>query len=559
MSARLAVTALLVFAAVAQARPSKAAPKKAPPAAKQEPKSKQRAPVVSVFGEVASVTAAGVYLNRGSVDGVQVGQKLQFTRGGKAGGTCTVGAVSEHFARCEGGGLQLGDRFNMKRTAELAPLGPGALPTEQEIKRRAAMVEQTTWRLRDFDQLSSDAALSTRIDASLSHTTYFGGASGPFGVQRLDVLINDFEIWKGLRISADITALNFSARPAGFRSAFSKTPDLLVRQLEVGFRRADIPFSASLGRTWLKAGAGLLAIDGAQAAWKFSDGFELGAWGGLLPDAAYLTITPTQWSAGAFGRLRASFGDGAKATLFQAALRAGWSQRDLLGGRAEIGLNASLWAGTVADANLAVELGFGQSQALAGIDAARLDLGVHPSEKLRINGSVRYRGLPLTGLTEVGTISPGQRAIHGDLGGLVELTPGLWVAVQSGIAADFDSKLTQFRVGPELSMPRVLGSPVGLGFGYMEEIGWIRGRFGYGQVQIAPSGVFRLTTRFNWFQQQDSAPNPGLASHELGTSVALEVSPWRFIRARVAFMGRLPMTERPTPLGSVQVQIGGGW
>jgi hypothetical protein len=140
------------------------------------------------------------------------------------------------------------------------------------------------------------------------------------------------------------------------------------------------------------------------------------------------------------------------------------------------------------------------------------------------------------------------------------VTPGLWVAVQSGVASDFTAGLWQVRVGPELSMPRLLGLPLGVGLGYVEEVGWLRGRSGYAQVQVAPLALFRLTTRFNWFNQQASLPNPGLASNELGTSVALEVTPWRFIRGRVVFVGRFPVSERPTiPIGSVQVQLGGGW
>jgi hypothetical protein len=543
----LLVVAVLLGAALAEAKPGKAAKKPAAGARARKPV------LISTFGEVSSVAGGAAYLNRGSADGVTAGQALTFSRAGKPAGTCTVGAVSEHFARCDSGGLRPGDRFSVGRVQEPTPLGPAALPSEAELRRRQAMLDGVGWRLRDFD-VASSSSVSTRFDVALSHTTFFGG--GAFGVQRLDILVPDFEIWRGLRVSADLTALNFGARPSPTRTVYQQTPVLLVRQLEVGFRRADVPFSAALGRTWLRSGAGLLAIDGAQAAWRFSEGFEVGAWGGLLPEAARLTIQPSQWSVGAFGKLRASLGG----TLVQVAVRGGYSQRDLLGGRAELGLAASLWSGATFDATLGAELGFGQTQAPGGIDAARFDFGWRPVERLRLTGGARYRGLPLTSLTEVGTTSPGQRALHADLGGTLQLTEGLWLGAVSGFASDFDAGLWQLRVGPELSLPHLASLPVTLGLGYVEELGWLRGRHGYAQVLVTPGTIFRLTTRLNWFQQIGVAPNPGLASQEVGTSVAIEVAPWRFIRARVAFVGRLPVGNATTaPIGSVQAQVGGGW
>lgn len=552
-----ALLLLVTFAALgAHAKPLKSAPKKkpAPPAGRP---AKLR--VVSAFGEVASVAGGAAYLNRGADDGLKPGQTLNFTRGNKIAGTYTVATVSEHFARCETLALKVGDRFAVGRTEVVAPLGPAPLPSEAELRRRGAMVDGTGWRLRDFDVVGSDAASALRVEAALSHTTYFGAQSGPFGVQRVDVLIPDFEIWRGIRVSADVTVLNFSARPADTRTVYQQTPVLLVRQLEVGFRRADLPFSAALGRTWLRAGTGLLAIDGGQAAWRFGEGLEVGAWGGLLPEAARLTIQPSQWSVGGFARARVSSGTGASATLFQASLRGGYSQRDLLGGRAELGLAASLWVGPQFDATLGAEFGFGQTQAPAGLDAARLDLGWRPSERLRLSGGVRYRGLPLTGLQETGTVSPGQRALHADAGGTWQVTPKLWVALVSGFASDFDARLWQLRVGPELSLPSLFELPLHLGLGYVEEVGWLRGRHGYAQLQLTPGSVLRLTTRLNWFQQQAAPPTPGTAGHELGASVALEVMPWRFIRGRVTFVGRVPLRPDTAPLGSVQVQLAGGW
>lgn len=548
---------LLAWEAVAQARGARSAA-----GARKKPVKKGPSLAGEALGQVSSVTAEAAFLNRGASDGLEPGQKLSFTRVGKPVGTCTVDAVSEHFARCAGLGLRLGDRFAVGRVPETSPLAPVALPSEAELQRRAASLGGVAWRLRDFDASGARAnGLGPRVEVLFSHTTYGNPNSthGPFGVQRFDAAVYDVELWKGLRASADVTVLNFSARPVAIRTVYQQSPVLLVRQLELGFRRADLPFSASLGRTWLRAATGLLVLDGAQAAWRFSDGFELGAYGGLLPDAARLTIAPTQWAAGAFARVRFSSGTGATATLAQLALRAGWSLRDLLGGRAEVSLAASLWQGQDFDGHASFELGFGQTQAPLGLDAARLDLGWHPNESLRFNGALRYRGMPTTGLTELGTVSPGQRALHSDLGATWQPNGWLLLAAQAGLASDFDAGLLQLRVGPEVSLPHLAGLPVGLSLGYLEEFGWLRGRHGYFQVNVAPLGLFRVLSRVSWFQQQGSPGSEGLASHELGGSFALEVTPWRSVNARVLVMGRLPLQGERAALGSVGVQLGGAF
>ena len=512
------------------------------------------------LGQVSSVTADATFVNRGSFDGLEPGQGLTFTRGGKPAGKCLVDAVSEHFARCTGTGLRAGDRFAVGRVAEVSPLGPGPLPTDSELARRATNLDGFEWRLRDFDATASRASgVGPRVQALFSHTTYGnpGSPNGPYGVQRFDAAVYDVELWKGLRASADVSVLNFSARPALTHTIYQQSPVLLVRQLELGFRRADLPFSASLGRTWLRAATGLLVIDGAQAAWRFGEGFELGAYGGLLPDAARLTITSSQWAAGAFSRIRFSSGTGAAAIVGQISLRAGWSLRDVLGGRAEVSLAGSLWKGQGVEGHVSLELGYGAAQAPGGLDAARLDFGWRPSEVVRVSGGLRYRGMPTTGLVELGTVSPGQRAIHSDLGITWQASDAVVVAAQGGFASDFDAGLLQARFGPELSLPHLAGLPLGMALGYMEEVGWLRGRHGYFQVNVAPLGLFRVLTRVTWFHQQGTPGATGLESQELGGSFALELTPFRYINARLLVMGRAPLTADRPALGSVGVQLGG--
>lgn len=548
----------LMLALSAKPKPK---PKKPPAAASRRVSTRKKRVPLDAQGQVSSVTADAAFLDRGSADGLAPGQSLTFTRAGKPGGKCIVDAVADHFARCAGTGLKPGDRFAVARAFTAPPRAPAPLPSESELQRRAAALEATEWRLRTFDTAASLAAGVTRVEALFSHTTFTNPNStqGPFGVQRFDAAVYDVEVWKGLRVSADVTVLNFGAQPLVTRSYYQQTPVLLVRQLELGFRRADVPLSGSLGRIWLRGAPGVTVLDGAQGAFKLSEGLELGAYGGLLPNAAYLSLDTSQWAVGAFGRARFSLGTGAASTVAQLGLRAGWSQRDLLGGRAEVGLAASLWKSSGFEGHLAVELGIGQSQAPALLDAARLDLGWRPSEKVRFSGGVRYRGLPLSGLVEVGTVSPGQRALHADLSGSVELQRGVLLGINGGLASDFLSGLWQARFGPELVLPHLFGLPMGASAGYFEELGWLRGRHAFFQVNVAPLGLFRLLSRVSWFHQQGVLNSEGIESQELGGSFALEVTPWRFVNARVLVMGRLPLAAERVPLGSIGFQLGGAF
>lgn len=585
MKARCLLLCTLLSAAAASAAPAhgrkpaatrKAAKPVKPPArvdAVAEPREAPR-PSRASPGQVTSVTADAAFFDRGSADGVTVGQELTFTRGGKAAGKCTVAAVSDHFARCATMALRVGDRVGVARGVAAAPVAPAPLPSEAELLRRAASFDDATWRLRAFEGgRGLGAGAATRAELLVSHTTYgnLRSGNGAFGVQRLDAAVYDVELWRGLRASADVTVLNFSARPTtpnvgrpATRTEYQRSPVLLVRQLELSFRRADVPFFAAVGRTWLRGVTGLMVLDGAQAGWRFGEGLELGAYGGLLPQAARLEVTPSQWAAGAFGRARFSSGTGAGATLGQLGVRAGFAQREFAGEaapvqRGEVTLTGQLWAGAKFDAATSLEFGFGDKMAPAALDAARVDLGWRPTDAWRVVGGVRYRGLPLTGLVEVGTVSPGQRALHSDLGVQWRALEGLLLGVQGGFASDFDSRLLQARVGPELIVPSLARLPIGLALAYQEELGWVRGRHAYFQLNVAPLGLFRVLSRVSWFNQQRATGSEGLEGHELGGTFALEVTPWRYVNARVLVMGRLPLDGERQVLGSVGVQLGGAF
>jgi len=553
---RLLLLLLPALAAMAEGAPRRSAASKARPSTKKAAPSKQ----ASTAGAVTWVGAEFAFVNRGTAEGVAVGQQLLLSRGGRSAGTCAVQAAAEHSARCTGTNLRVGDLFTSTPPRAEASAGPPPLPTEAELRRQQRLVEATPWTLRAFDGAGSGLGAGLRAEAALSHTTFFNQAStrGPTGQQRVDVVVSDLELYRGLRASADLTVLNFSQRPDATRTLYTQTPVLLVRQLELGFRRADVPIAAALGRTWLSTGAGLLVLDGAHASYKVG-GVEVGAFAGLLPDGARLTPSLSQSSAGAFARAQLASGEGAASSVVQLSGRAGYAVRDAVGSRFEAAVSAGLWSGRRFDAHASVELGLGQSQAPGGIDAARVDVGWRPLEKLHLMASGRYRGLPVSGLTEVGLVSPGLRALHGDVFGSWEVTPGLLVGLRAGVATDFLSALTQLRGGPEVLAPSLFGGPVSLGAGYSEELGWLRGRSAWFSFGVSAGSVFRVVSRTNLFQQQATAEAAGLSGSELGQSLAIEVAPWRFLRARVVVMGRQTTGERFAPFGSLGAQVSGAF
>lgn len=546
---------VLLLVALGAAPLTWAGPKRPP-----KPRGKPPAPkIVKSAGEVTWVGADFVYVDRGSAAGVAVGSQLLLTRAGRSAGTCTVQAVAEHSARCTGLNLRIGDRFSISAPPPPPPELAKPLPSETEVRRRGALVESTPWTLRAFD-ITTSLGSGLHLGAALTHETFFTAASSrpSYNQQRIDVVVSDLELWRGLRVSADLSVLNFSSRPELTRTVYTQTPVLLVRQLELGFRRADLPLAAGLGRTWLTTGPGLLVLDGAHTSFRVG-GAEFGVFAGLLPDGARLTPSLSQWSTGAFTRLSFTNGDGASASVLQVAGRAGYALRDGVGSRFEAAVGAGYWAGTTFDAHGSVEVGYGTTQAPAGIDAARLDLGFRPTPRLLLLASGRYRGLPVSGITEVGLISPGLRALHADLAGTFEVSPGVLVTLRGGMASDFASTLTQARVGPELSLPSLFGGPVALGVGYSEELGWLRGRSGWFNLGVTVGTLFRVLSRTSLFHQQAAPGAEGLFAAELGQSLALEFSPWRFVRARVVVVGRQTAGERFAPMGSLGGQIAGSF
>ena len=518
-------------------------------------------------GQVTFTTATTAYLNRGTVDGVAVGSGLVVTRGGRLVGRCTVSAASEKWSICNVQGLQVGDRVAVVRALPKPPAAPPTPADPAELEARRQKLEAEEVPLVDFAGASGGLlGRGTRLASiAVSHTTWLNLASpeGPYHTQRIDLGAYDIPIWRGIHGSADLTVLNFSQRPAGFQSPLRGSPVVLVRQLELSYHSPQLPLTARLGRTWTRYTPGLLMVDGAQAGWRNRDeSVQVGAYGGMLPDPVSLGVSSRRWTVGGFVMARLESGKGPRASLLQLEAHAGYAVRALVPGRLEIGVAVHARLTPSFDAHQQVELGALSAQALGLVDGARLDFGWRPAEVLRVYAAGRYRGTSASDTLEVGATLPGQRALHADLGVTLELSPGLWIGALAGTAIDFTSRLNQTRFGPELTFPQLFGQAGSLTVSYQEEIGWLRGRTAWLQATVIPVNRLRILARGSWFQEQRVTGNEGLASHELGASLVVDLTINRWMWIRISGMGRglvgVPTYTGGEPIsGTFLGQLGG--
>jgi hypothetical protein len=118
-------------------------------------------------------------------------------------------------------------------------------------------------------------------------------------------------------------------------------------------------------------------------------------------------------------------------------------------------------------------------------------------------------------------------------------TPGLSAGLTGLLARDIGSALARQMVGPELAFPRLFGPRGGLSLGYLEELGWLRGRSAYAQTVLQPASSLRLLGRVSWFQER---PPPEvtdmLSTHEMGLFASAEYAPARWLSLRLSALAR---------------------
>jgi hypothetical protein len=485
-------------------------------------------------GAVAYATAERAYLDAGAADGLAPGTTVRLSRAGAAPGGCTVDLVAEHQASCPGKGLRAGDGFSFEPAPE-AP-GPKQLPAlvpDDELARRSAALAAAPAAPRVERRAVADgtrvARLARRAGASLGGGTWSATGSDGLDAAWADFWIRDVEIGAGFRLDVDGRAERWipDANPR-FRPQDETRLYLWQAQLTGSLAAATV----SAGRILPHAIPGSTIFDGASASFRLGS-LDLGLFGGLVPTPDTLGFTTDRATGGGFWSYQRPFTGGGG---FRHDGRLAVVQTPELGTRFEATLGGRAWFRAV-DLAAEVQLGAGgEVQAAGYVDAARVDVTARPGRGVTVGASYRHGGLEWPQPFEP-TFFPGR----GDAAdGFVAWDVwALRIGATGGFSRDAVSDLDRTWVGPELGVPRLLGSRLGLAVGYLEETGWLEGRSAYARIQARPTDAITLAARGSWVQETSL----GADRDEVGLSVSAAASLGPHLGVRVYALSRMPLGE----------------
>ncbi|HET8732879.1 MAG TPA: hypothetical protein VFM45_03795, partial [Anaeromyxobacteraceae bacterium] len=389
-----------------------AAPVTAPGGATATPVAGAPAPAVArrVEGRVTFATATTAYLDAGSAEGVAPGQVIRLTRAGQPSGTCTVRETADHSATCLGPGLKAGDRFAVDTTVPGAPLAAklAPVPTDEELAGRNAAVAATPVVLVESKAQPRDIVIGTlpSLRGDLGYALWLGSPGGPGDSQRiqLDIQLNGIDTFAGFKLYGDARFLQWTQKDSTYVPGSNTS--LLVYDLELAQRDPKRNWTAAFGRVspWFVPGATL--FDGAQGGLKFGR-TEVGVFGGLVPDTWTTAPTVSQYTGGAYVRFEVPI----EGTLLSGGARAAVVRNDAVQTHYEGELLLSYWAGKVLSASGNLRMGFGDVQAPASIDSARIVATVRPADIAWITAGFSYWGLTVPDGEPIATYpGPARRA-----------------------------------------------------------------------------------------------------------------------------------------------------
>lgn len=509
-------------------RPPAAAP--AVPAAPAEPPRTADRPRGT--GQVVHVTAARAYLDAGADDGLAEGTALELRRGAAVAGRCTVDLVAPHHSSCAATGLRPGDTFRFAAAslpAEPRPLPPP--PAEAVLERRLAAVVAAPLPLVEFKATPGAAAAprARTAEVTVRGDVWHASTAGTSNRAAVDLVVRDAELGAGLRLDLDARAERWIRRDAPrFRPRDDTQLYLWQAQL-----------TATPGRTLLLAAGrvlpwsipGATVFDGAMAGVHRTFGelrAEAGAFGGLVPEPDTTEPTSSRATGGGYWILDRTLGRGA--ALRQEG-RVAVVRSPELGTRVEGSLTGRLFLRRL-DLSGEAHLGTGGDVDAKGkLDGARVDLALRPVDGLLVGGSFRHAGLAWPQPLDPPAFPGRSRAADGFAS--VDLARWLRLGATGGLSRDVGSGLDRRWVGPELSLPRLLGARGGLTLGYLEESGWLEGRSAYAQL-TARLAALRLLLRGSWAHERSL----GEDRHDLGLLASMFADLGRHVALRLSVMGR---------------------
>lgn len=504
-------------------------------------------------GRVVSSTATRAYLDRGAADGLVLGDTIEVRRGGEVAGRCVIEEVAEHVARCAGTGLRPGDRFEARAAPATAPAPQsGVVAPEDLAQRRAALVAAPVAKVGFVRPQTVPPALRLRLEAGLEHASWVAtGASGYHG-ERVDLALRGLELAWGLRLHADLSVLQWISRPDTTRYRPGAGTQLFVYELALSSREVGQPFAFAAGRLIPWHVPGVTVYDGAQAAWRsFSGSFEIGAFGGELPDVRTIALQRA-WLAGGYWAYQRMGAPGAALRYLRHEARAGVLDGADFDRRleAEATLQAGLWhlADVALDAKLAHT-----DEGGAELAALRADLSGRPHDTLRFWGSFRYDG---ERSFELAAVDPHYRGSGRRADGAISWDPWpfLTLGASGGFAQEVGADRTRSFVGPELGLPRLFGTRGGLSLGYAEEFGWIAGRSAFVQASLHPAQRLQILARASYFA--DRPRDAARTDHELGVFGHASAAVLSWLSLRISLAARLGLGDPEGVPGGVTASLG---
>ncbi len=501
-------------------------------------------------GTVRNVILRRAYLDAGSREGLAVGQVLQLRRKGEAAGTCTIEAVSERNAVCAGGGVRSGDTFSVgpapagARPAELPPR-----PSSDEQARRLQAIGQVGFALVDFKstRVVEIPDRLRRADLGFTHVSWLGSDRAVDSQEQVYAVARGVPLWRGSRLDLDLTAIyrRDAADPERFEPG--KKALVLVREASLSWAEPAATWRFAAGRVlpWIIPGGA--TFDGVQAGWRPSREVELGLFGGAVPDLMTTAPGVDRATGGAYWHAERQVGS---RSLVRTDGRVAWVKLPDSKSRIEAEASIRAWLLRRLDLAAQVRLGVGDYAAPGKLDAARIDVGWYVPQVWSIYGGFRYDDTRVPDVAAPALYAGRTRHASGAFS--FDKLGWLQLRATGGHAEDPVSREKRSWVGPEVWMPRALGSWGGAGAGYSEQIGKSSGRSAWLQADLAPGPRFRMLARASWFM--DERTSPLSADHGVGLMAAAtaDLTPW--LRFRLTAMGRYaipPSEAAPSNWGSM--------
>jgi len=468
-----------------------AAPRLAVPEAThapQVPAVPARAPAGSPFGRVQFATEHRAYLDRGSAEGLVVGQWLPIARGVRSIGSCKIESVGDHEATCTGLRLRPGDAFRTPRTGgrKARPPAPAmaAVLDDKTLEARAAQIADAAIEKVDFNGKHSLRSRGA-VEAAPGFATWFtepGG--GNYAQERIDGVIRGVPIGNtDFRFDGAFSAVHWTT-PSTERFRPASPTQFYLWEAEAYRRVQDGGTTLAIGRLWPRRAPGLTVLDGIQLGRENeSRSAEGGVYGGLIPTADGLVPTFDIWTGGLYGALIQSGDKASTIRLAREEMRVGAWHAAGVGAVGEGEGLAQVWIGPVTTGGGGrVTWAAEQKNAHAVVENAHFDLGVRPSLDSGLGLHARYIGVSLLQQAPLRAEVPMTAgAFHGITDGFVNFSSRLALAGSAGVHREDATGRYQVHGGAELRFPRMFGETGGLWFGATVEQGWMQGETAYAQ------------------------------------------------------------------------------